>query len=117
VKEKSGDPAQPSLAASFSTTFSRGEARWTPHPLKDRGDDDRYAVPATDLEGPVDRTNLRGRRLLFWVKRRNTRGEQMFSAVLPTADNRHCMSKEYLFTLKIRAMGLVAARERPRRHH
>jgi hypothetical protein len=32
------------------------------------GDDDRYAVPATDLEGPVDRTNLRGRRLLFWVK-------------------------------------------------
>jgi hypothetical protein len=56
------------LAASFSTTFIRGEARWTPHPLKDRGDDDRYAVPATDLEGPVDRTNLRGRRLLFWVK-------------------------------------------------
>jgi hypothetical protein len=43
------------LAASFSTTFSRGEARWTPHPLKDRGDDDRYAVPATDLEGPVDK--------------------------------------------------------------
>jgi hypothetical protein len=37
------------LAASFSTTFIRGEARWTPHPLKDRGDDDRYAVPATDL--------------------------------------------------------------------
>jgi hypothetical protein len=56
VKEKSGGPsAQPSLAASFSTTFSRGEARWTPHPLKDRGDDDRYAVPATDLEGPVDK--------------------------------------------------------------
>jgi hypothetical protein len=50
VKEKSGGPsAQPSLAASFSTTFIRGEARWTPHPLKDRGDDDRYAVPATDL--------------------------------------------------------------------
>jgi hypothetical protein len=69
VKEKSGGPsAQPSLAASFSTTFIRGEARWTPHPLKDRGDDDRYAVPATDFEGPVDRTNLRGRRLLFWVK-------------------------------------------------
>jgi hypothetical protein len=70
VKKKSGGPsAQPSLAASFSTTFIRGEARWTPHPLKDRGDDDRYAVPTTDLAGPVDRTNLRGRRLLFWVNR------------------------------------------------
>jgi hypothetical protein len=51
VKERSGGPsAQPSLAAPFSTTFIRGEARWTPHPLKDRGDDDSYAVPATAFE-------------------------------------------------------------------
>jgi hypothetical protein len=74
------------LAASFSTTFIRGEARWTPHPLKDRGDDDRYAVPATDLEGPVDRTNLRGRRLLFWVKLRRTHYENMPSALPSNSD-------------------------------
>jgi hypothetical protein len=89
VKEKSGGPsAQPSLAASFSTTFIRGEARWTPHPLKDRGDDDRYAVPATDLEGPVDRTNLRGRRLLFWVIRVVLTARQPLPVYPQTADMR-----------------------------
>src|ERR1700694_5802067 len=51
-----------------------------------------------------------------WVKRRNSRCEQMLSAVLPTADIQPChrqgMSKAYRVTLQIPAWVTVSATAR-----